>query len=182
MIWQLDLLVFALLIVSAILALRLDDLLGAVAVLAAYSLFAALLFAGMGAVDVAFVEVVLGAGITGLLFIATILVSGRRVERPPPRRSRGRAWFVAPLVAAFVALMLFASTDLPDRGDPEAPAHQHVAPDYLMRALEDTETPNVVTALLADYRSHDTFGETLVIFTAALAALLILGHREEEAE
>lgn len=180
MIWQLDLLLFMLLIISAVLALRIPDLLGAVAVLAAYSLFAALLFAGMGAVDVAFVEVVLGAGVTGLLFIATILVCGRRSGRSPIRRGPGRAWFVAPLVAAFVGLMLFASTDLPDRGDPQAPAHQHVAPDYLRGSLDDTATPNVVTAVLADYRSHDTFGETLVIFTAALAALLILGYREEE--
>lgn len=181
MIWQLDLLLFAILILTAVLALRVVDLLAAVAILAAYSLFVALLFAGMGAVDVAFVEVVLGAGVTGLLFIATILVAGRRADRERPGR-RNRAWYVVPLVGAFVVLMLFASADLPDRGDPAAPAHQHVAPVYLERSLADTDTPNVVTAVLADYRSHDTFGETLVIFTAALAALLILGRREEEEE
>jgi multicomponent Na+:H+ antiporter subunit B len=178
-IWQIDLLLFAVVIVTAVLALRIADLLGAVAVLAAYSLFVGLLFAGMGAVDVAFVEVVLGAGVTGLLFIATILVAGRRPD-PSPGGARSRPLVVVALVGAFVALMLFASTDLPDRGDPQAPAHQHVAPDYLSRSLDDTGTPNVVTAVLADYRSHDTFGETLVIFTAALAALLILGRREEE--
>jgi multicomponent Na+:H+ antiporter subunit B len=180
MIWQLDFLLFVIVILTAILALRIADLLGAVAVLAAYSLFVALLFAGMGAVDVAFVEVVLGAGVTGLLFIATILVTGRRAERPERRERRRGSWLVVPLVAAFVGLMVYASGDLPDRGDPEAPAHQHVAPVYLERSLADTETPNVVTAVLADYRSHDTFGETLVIFTAALAVLLVLGRREEE--
>ena len=181
MIWQLDLLIFTILILTAVLALRVRDLLGAVAILAAYSLFVALLFAGMGAVDVAFVEVVLGAGVTGLLFIATILVAGRRSE-PESAQGRRRGWYVAPLIGAFVLLMLFASTDLPDRGDPAAPAHVHVAPDYLERSLADTRTPNVVTAVLADYRSHDTFGETLVIFTAALAALLILGRRQEGEE
>lgn len=180
--WQLDLLLFAVLILAAVLALRLADLLGAVVVLGAYSLFAALLFAGMGAVDVAFVEVVLGAGVTGLLFIATILATGRRAEAAEAAAGRGRPWLVAPLIAAFVALMLFASVDLPDRGDPNAPAHQHVAAQYLRRALDETATPNVVTAVLADYRSHDTFGETLVIFTAALAALLILGNNEEDPE
>jgi multicomponent Na+:H+ antiporter subunit B len=76
--------------------------------------------------------------------------------------------------------LIYATLDMPHFGDPQAPAHQHVAPDYLERSLDDTDTPNVVTAVLADYRSHDTFGETLVIFTAALAALLILGRREEE--
>jgi multicomponent Na+:H+ antiporter subunit B len=179
-IWQLDLLLFAIVIITAVLALRIVDLLGAAAVLTAYSLFIALLFAGMGAVDVAFVEAVLGAGVTGLLLIATVLVAGRRAEVRATGTGRRRSWLVLTLTGAFVALMLYASTDLPDRGDPSAPAHQHVAPDYLERSLEDSETPNVVTAVLADYRSHDTFGETLVIFTAALAVLLVLGRREEE--
>ena len=46
-------------------------------------------------------------------------------------------------------------------------------------SLEDTKTPNIVTAVLADYRGYDTLGETIVIFTAGLACVLILmkkGH------
>jgi multicomponent Na+:H+ antiporter subunit B len=71
--------------------------------------------------------------------------------------------------------MLFASTDLPDRGDPEAPAQLGVSTGLPRGdSLEDTQTPNVVTALLADYRSQDTLGETMVIVTAALAATLVL--------
>lgn len=178
MIWQLDLLLFAILITAAILALRARDLLEAVALLACYSLFATLLFAGMGAVDVAFVELALGVGITGLLLIATMVVTGRRIE-PAQRRRNPRRWVVLPLIAVFFGVMLVASTDLPDRGDPRAPAHQHVAPDYLEGSLADTDTPNVVTALLADYRSHDTLGETLVIVTSAIACGLILARRRE---
>jgi multicomponent Na+:H+ antiporter subunit B len=45
--------------------------------------------------------------------------------------------------------------------------------------MEDTRTPNVVTAILADYRSMDTLGETLVILTAALSASLVLFRRRE---
>jgi hypothetical protein len=45
--------------------------------------------------------------------------------------------------------------------------------------MEQTETPNVVTSLLADYRSQDTLGETLVILTAALAASLVLARRPD---
>jgi multicomponent Na+:H+ antiporter subunit B len=54
-----------------------------------------------------------------------------------------------------------------------------VSPDYIERSLAETDTPNVVTAVLADFRSHDTLGETLVIFTAALAVVLILSYRLE---
>jgi multicomponent Na+:H+ antiporter subunit B len=176
-IWELDLLLFVTLLVLAIVALQIRQLLGAVIVLTAYSLFVALLFAGAGAVDVAFVEAVLGAGVTGLLLLAAIMRTSRHdkeIERG------GRRWAVLGILGVFVGLMLYTSVGLPDRGDPQAPAHQHVAPDYIERSLDDTRTPNVVTALLADYRSHDTLGETLVIFTAGLACLVVLRRRENE--
>ena len=39
--------------------------------------------------------------------------------------------------------------------------------------------PNLVTAVLASYRGYDTFGETVVIFTAGLAVLLLLGIKDD---
>jgi multicomponent Na+:H+ antiporter subunit B len=172
----LDLLVFAVLLITAVLALRSTDLLTAVVLLAAYSLFAALLFSGMSAVDVGLVEGALGAGLTGVLFIAAVLSTTASAEA---RTDRRRNWVVVPLIGGFVALMLFASTGLPDRGDPDAPAQRGVSTEYVARSLEQTETPNVVTSLLADYRSQDTLGETLVILTAALAASLVLARRPD---
>jgi multicomponent Na+:H+ antiporter subunit B len=53
-----------------------------------------------------------------------------------------------------------------------------VSPRYLEESIADTETPNVVTAVLADYRSFDTLGETLVILTAGLGCLVVM-RREE---
>jgi multicomponent Na+:H+ antiporter subunit B len=176
MIVALDLLVFAILLVTAVLALRSTDLLTAVVLLAAYSLFAALLFSGMSAVDVGLVEGALGAGLTGVLFIAAVLST---TSSATARADRRRNWIVLPLIAGFVGLMLFASTGLPDRGDPDAPAQRGVSTEYVARSLEQTETPNVVTALLADYRSQDTLGETLVILTAALSASLVLARRPD---
>lgn len=78
------------------------------------------------------------------------------------------------VLALFGGLLLYAEGDLPNRADPEAPAHRHVAPYYIEKAEEETHTPNVVTAVLADYRGYDTLGETTVIFTAGLACYLIL--------
>jgi multicomponent Na+:H+ antiporter subunit B len=172
-IWQLDLLLFLILIVLAVLALRVRDLMVAVAILAAFSLIVAVMFAGMAAVDVAFVEAVLGAGLTGILFIILIRATGQRAAEPEEPRRR---WVMLPLIVGFAGLLLWASTDLPDRGDPQAPAHQHVSPDYIERAVPEARTPNVVTAVLADFRSQDTLGEVLVIFTAGLAVMLILAR------
>jgi multicomponent Na+:H+ antiporter subunit B len=77
----------------------------------------------------------------------------------------------------FVALMIYATTGLPDHADPDAPASEHVSPTYIEDTIEDTHTPNIVTSVLADYRGYDTLGETVVIFTAGLAAILILMKR-----
>ena len=80
MIWQIDFCLLLILIAAAIIALSVHDLLAAVAALAVYSFFVALLFSQMGAIDVAFVEVTLGAGVTGVLFIVAIFITRRRSE------------------------------------------------------------------------------------------------------
>ena len=174
MIALLDLVLFLILIITAVLALQVRDLLTAVALLSGYSLFAALLFAGLQAVDVALVEAALGAGLTGVLFIAAILATTRHSVQRVERRTR---LVVVPLIAGFVGLMLYASTGLPDRGAADSPAQSGVSVAYIEGSMAQTQTPNVVTAILADYRSQDTLGETLVILTAALAAALILARR-----
>jgi multicomponent Na+:H+ antiporter subunit B len=172
----LELVMYAVLVLTAILALRVRNLLTAVVLLTAYSLFAALLFSGMGAVDVGLVEGALGAGLTGVLFLAAVMTTSSEARGNVDRRRR---WIALPLVVGFVGLLLFASSSLPNRGDPDAPARDGVAATYLADSLADTETPNVVTALLADYRSQDTLGETVVILTAALAAALVLARRPD---
>jgi len=177
MIVPLDIIIFITLIAAAVLAVNVSDLLAAVALLAAYSLFASLLFAGVNAVDVALVEAALGAGLTGVLFIGAILATTRHSTA---KRTWRRRVVVLPLLVGFIGLMLYASIGLPDRGDPDAPAQTGVSQHYLANSLEETETPNVVTSLLADYRSQDTLGETLVIVTAALAATLVLIRRRED--
>ncbi|MDP2207670.1 MAG: DUF4040 domain-containing protein [Bacteroidota bacterium] len=78
MIWQLELIIYLLLIASAIVALRAKDLLAAIVVLSVYSFGSAFLFAILGAVDVGFTEAVVGAGITGILFLAALYYTTRK--------------------------------------------------------------------------------------------------------
>jgi multicomponent Na+:H+ antiporter subunit B len=72
------------------------------------------------------------------------------------------------------AALIYGSLDMPQWGDPHSPASTHVSAHYLRHSMEDTETPNVVTSILADYRGYDTLGETTVIFTAGMACILLL--------
>lgn len=71
--------------------------------------------------------------------------------------------------------LLFAIPDLPVYGDPNSPANAYVGAAYLERTPNEISVPNVVTAVLASYRGYDTFGEVVVIFTAALGVILLLG-------
>ncbi len=70
--------------------------------------------------------------------------------------------------------------DLPSFGDHNAYIHQHIAPYYIEQTQEAINIPNVVTAILASFRGYDTFGETLVVFTAAPSITLILQKRKND--
>lgn len=72
MFWSLEIILFIFLLATAIIALEADQLLVAVVVLSVFSFLMALLFTTMGAVDVGFTEAVVGAGVTGILFVVAI--------------------------------------------------------------------------------------------------------------
>jgi multicomponent Na+:H+ antiporter subunit B len=69
---------FFLAVVAAVVALRVKDLLAAAVVLSLFSFLAALLYVSLGAVDVGFNEAVLGAGVTGVLFVVAIFNTQRK--------------------------------------------------------------------------------------------------------
>lgn len=85
---------------------------------------------------------------------------------------KGRIELLA--LIALAGLLFLALDEIPVIGDPEAPPSIHVSPRYIERGPGETGAKNMVTAVLADYRGYDTFGELVVIFTAGLACLLIL--------
>jgi energy-converting hydrogenase B subunit D len=80
MIWQLDFWLLLILIAAAVTALEVRDLLAAVGVLTGYSFLMALLFAELGAPDVALTEAALGAGLTGVFLLVALAFLDRRSE------------------------------------------------------------------------------------------------------
>ena len=73
----LEIVLFVFLIVAAIVAIQAKDLLTAVVTLTAFSFFTALLEVVMGAVDVGFTEAVVGAGVTGVLYVVAVFHTRR---------------------------------------------------------------------------------------------------------
>ncbi|HDZ23060.1 MAG: DUF4040 domain-containing protein [Deltaproteobacteria bacterium] len=80
MIWQLDLAILTLVVVCAIAAISVKDLLGSAILFGAYSFMMCLLWAIMGAVDVAFTEASVGAGVSTVFFVAAVFRSTRRTK------------------------------------------------------------------------------------------------------
>jgi multicomponent Na+:H+ antiporter subunit B len=174
MMFAYEILLLILLLVTAGGAILMKDLMSAILLFGCYSFFLALVWAWLGAVDVAFVEVVVGAGLATVLFLLTLFGTAPkdgRLRRPPPPVA---ALIALPLLGA---LMLYAASDMPVFGDPHSPANTHISPTYLQRSYQDTQTPNVVTSVLMDYRSLDTMIETVVIFTAGIACILLLRRK-----
>ncbi len=80
MIWQLDLLLLSLVVICAIAAITVKDLLSSAIILGAYSFLMCLIFSEMGAVDVAFTEATVGAGVSTIFFVAAIYHTTRRTK------------------------------------------------------------------------------------------------------
>jgi len=72
------------------------------------------------------------------------------------------------------AILLYGTKDFAPWGDPGSPAATHLSPYYIENAVEQTHVPNLVTAVLGDYRGYDTMFETVVIYCAGMAVVSVL--------
>lgn len=154
---------------TVILVVRLRNLFAVVMLSGVYSLLAASMFVVFDAVDVAFTEAAVGAGISTVLLLGALSLTTRE-EKVADSIS------IVPLLIVLIVgvALIYGTMDMPHYGDPMAPIHQHVAPYYLERGIIETGVPNVVTAILASYRGFDTLGEVFVVFTAGAGVLMLL--------
>jgi multicomponent Na+:H+ antiporter subunit B len=158
-----------LLAVVTVAIVRQRSLFGVVILASVYSFLMASVLIVLDAVDVAMTEASVGAGVSTVLLLATLhLVKTTEMKRVRPH--------ILPLFVSLGtgAVLVWGTLVLPPFGTPDAAIHKHVAPRYIADSIKETNVPNVVTSVLADYRSFDTLGETTVIFTAGIGVMLLL--------
>lgn len=202
-IW-IDLILLAFVSVAAIAVIRAQSLFSAVILSGVYSLLMAMVWTNMRALDVAFTEASVGAGISTVLLLGALVWCGREEKASPPDLR------AIALVLVTGAVLIYGTFDMPAFGDPNAAIHQHRVPELLAQTVGkhldaptyyDIQDPafvahahhvvhplddfaghvtNTVTSLLAAYRSFDTMFETTVIFTAGIALVLLLRRRPED--
>jgi multicomponent Na+:H+ antiporter subunit B len=150
--------------------IRQRSLFGVVILAGIYSFLMASVLIVLDAVDVAMTEASVGAGVSTVILLATLhLIRTTEVRSLRPN--------VVPLFVSIVTggVVVWGTLVLPRFGGADTPIHRHVAPRYLEQSIKETNVPNVVTSVLADYRGYDTLGETTVIFTAGIGVMLLLG-------
>lgn len=167
----LDFGLMAMLVVVAFAVVRMRSLFAIVMLQGVYSLLSAAWFVSLDAVDVAFTEAAVGAGISTVLMLGAMLLTDRDAK---PIRVQQR---LGPLLVVIVmgAAMFYAIGDMPAYGDAMSAPNAYLGTEYIEAARREMFLPNVVTAVLASYRGFDTFGETVVVFMAGLGVLLLLG-------
>lgn len=159
------------LVATGIAIARTRSLLAAILLMGVYSLVSAVWLVVMDAADVAFTEAVVGAGVSTIVLLGAILLARGKAVRHDWRK------LIVPGVLALAVggLLAYAALGLPEFGDPASPANAHVGRSYLVETPKEIGAPNVVTAVLASYRSFDTLGETVVILAAGIGVALMLG-------
>lgn len=177
-------LLLALMGISAFMVVQLRTLFSVIIFSSIFTLLAAGVYITMDAVDVAFTEAAVGAGVSAVFGLGTLAVMRYTSESEAHREALP---FSISLPSFFVcvilgSLLIYASFDMPNYGDPLAPIHHHVGNYYLTVSYAEMKIDNVVTSILGGYRSLDTLGETTVVFTAACCVLIIIGAAKRRKE
>ena len=167
----LDIALLSFMIVLAIAVSRMHNLFMAAVMLGIFSFLAAIVFTLLDAVDVAFTEAAVGAGVSTVLLLGTLSLTTR--EEKIIKKNNALALLVVLITGS---ALIYGTLDMPMFGDPNAPVHTHVANRYIEKSGEEMGIPNIVTSVLASYRGYDTLGEVAVIFTAGIGVILLLGH------
>ncbi|VAW82810.1 Na(+) H(+) antiporter subunit B [hydrothermal vent metagenome] len=160
--------------ITSVAIIRMTNLFAIIMLFGIFSFLSAGLFVVMDAVDVAFTEAAVGAGISTVLMLATIALTKDQNEKPSTSH---RPWLPLAVVIITGSALVYGTLDIPAFGDPDAPSQTHVASYYLEKSIPETGVENVVTSILASYRGFDTLGEVVVVFTAGIAVLLLIGGR-----
>jgi multicomponent Na+:H+ antiporter subunit B len=172
-----DVIILFFIILVALAIINSKDLMTSTILLAIFSLLMAAEYVVLGAADVAFTEAAVGAGISTILLLLALFLVGDR-----EKKLKGNL-IVPMIIIIFVTVgLLYATFDMPVFGNYSAPEQVHIAPYYLENTAVEVGIPSTVTAILASYRGYDTMGETIVIFTAALIVMLLLGRFDKKGD
>ena len=154
-------------IIGAIVAIEVKDLLSSVVAVGAVGFALCLAFLILKAPDLAITQLVVE-------ILCLIILIRATIKRDLPLAIEGRWFFNTISTLVFVAVFLFfaytALKELPSFGSPV----MSVAKKYLEEGISKTGAVNLVTAVILDFRAYDTLGEATVLFTSLIGIMAVL--------
>lgn len=182
MILYFEILLFLILIGTALAVFFTKKNLTAVIIFTAFSLVMSLVWVIIKSPDLAITEAAVGAGITSLLFYTVLSTVEDLKEfenigfkKNPEKKNKSYFNIISiGLTLIIVGLLLFNVSYLPEQGSSNNPAVNEVYSRYVENSVEETGAINLVAAVILDYRAFDTFGEAVMIFTALIVVMMLL--------
>lgn len=154
-------------IIGAIIAVELEDLLSSVIAVGAVGLGLSMAFLILKAPDLAITQLVVE-------ILCLIILIRATIKKDLPFSTSGR-WFLntfitIAFVMVFIMVALKAFIDLPEFGFPL----MRISQTYIAEAIAKTGATNVVSAIILDFRGYDTLGEATILFTAVIGVWTIM--------
>lgn len=87
-------------------------------------------------------------------------------------------WASFIMTFVIIGTMLWNIHYLPDFAEADQPMNNEVSERYIEKGMEETGAVNAVTAMILDYRAFDTFGESCVLYIAAVVVMAALKQKE----
>ncbi len=164
-------------IIGAVIALEMKDMVSSVIAVGAVGLGTSLAFLILKAPDLAITQLTVEILMLIILIRLTLMMD-------LPFSTSGR-WLINTVIAviflgAFLTTAYFALKDLPEFGSPI----MKIASKYIGEGLSRTGATNLVTSVVLDFRAYDTLGEATVLFTAAIGVVSVMRRigRKKEGE
>jgi multisubunit Na+/H+ antiporter MnhB subunit len=168
----------AFMIVGAIVAVEVKDLLSSVIAVGAVGLGLSIVFLVLKAPDVAITQLVVE-------ILALIILIRATLKKDLPFSTTGRWFLNTAITVGFITVFLLIAVecfkDLPAFGNPL----MRVARMYLRDGLAGTGASNLVSSVILDFRAYDTLGEATILFTAVIGVLAVvrkMGRKKENVE
>jgi multisubunit Na+/H+ antiporter MnhB subunit len=165
-----------LMIIGAIIAIEIRDLISSVIAVGAVGLGFSLVCLILKAEDVAITQLVVE-------IIAVIILIRATVRKDLPRSPSGAQILAGAVAVVFIVVLLVVASGAFEQLPPFGEPLMRVSKDYVSQAVEGTGATNVVGAVLLDFRAYDTLGEATVLFTAVIGVVAVtrrIGRKETD--
>lgn len=157
-------------IIAAVVAIEIKDLLSSVVALGTVGLGLSLAFLILQAPDLAIVQLVVE------ILCVVILIRATIKKDIPARIGSVKEIFSGAVVLLFVGVFLYYAYSVIGKmnvfGDPLMTVGKY----YVEKSLAETGAANIVSAIILNYRALDTLGEATVLFTAVIGVLAVMRH------